>query len=184
MACAEGISDLCQKNAEVIVLLADPAKCTVEGFGTQATGVDKSAQFTVHTVYQNGQFCREKQVVQAELKSVVNDSITHARVTSKERGVYEVTYAPEVRGRHSLIVRVNGTHIAGSPFQVFATIHPTQLGEPVWMVKGVDKPGGLSFNSKQQLVVAELDGKRCRCLIEITRRYKQSRVRSFHALLE
>ena len=160
VACAEGISDLCQKNAEVIVLLADPTKCTVEGSGTKATEVDKSAQFTVHTVYQNGQLCGEKQVVKVELKSVMNDSIIHARVISKGRGVYEVTYAPEVRGRHSLIVRVNGTQIAGSPFQVFAKIHPSQLGEPVRVVKGVDKPGGLSFNSKQQLIVAELDGKK------------------------
>ena len=29
--CAEGISDLCQKNAEVIILPADPTKCTAEG---------------------------------------------------------------------------------------------------------------------------------------------------------
>ena len=66
-----------------------------EGSGTKATGVDKSTLFTVHTVYQNGQFC--KQVVDAELKSVVNDSIIHARVISKGKGVYEVTYTPEVR---------------------------------------------------------------------------------------
>ena len=31
VACAEGISDLCQKNAEVLVLRVDPVKCTVEG---------------------------------------------------------------------------------------------------------------------------------------------------------
>ena len=59
-----------------------------------------------------------------------------------------------------MVVRVNGTQIGGSPFQVLAKIHPTQLDEPVWVVKGVDKPGGLSFNSKQQLIVAELDGKK------------------------
>ena len=31
VACAEGISDLCQKNAEVV----DPVKCTVEGPGLE-----------------------------------------------------------------------------------------------------------------------------------------------------
>ena len=128
-------------------MLADPTKCTAEGPGTEVAGVGKSAQFTVCTVYQNGQLCREKQVVEAEVKSIVNDSVVHARVTSNERGVYEVTYTPEIRGRHTLIVKVNSAQIAGSPFQVFAKIHPTQLDEPVWVVKGVDKPGGLSFNS-------------------------------------
>ena len=156
VACAEGISDFCQKNAEVIVL-ADPTKCTAEGPGTKVAEVGKSVQFTVRTVYQNGQLCREQLVVEAELKSVVNDSVTHTKVTSKRRGVYEVTYTPEVRGRHTLIVKVNGTQIAGSPFQVFAKIHPTQLGEPVRVVEGVGRPWGIALNSKQQLVVAECD---------------------------
>ena len=154
VACAEGISDLCQKNAEVIVL-ADPTKCTAEGPGTKVAEVGKSAQFTVRTVYQNGQLCREQQVVEAELKSVVNDSVVHTKVTSKGRGVYEVTCTPEVHGRHTLIVKVNGTQIAGSPFLVFVKIHPTQLGEPVRVLEGVRSPWGIALNSKQQLVVAE-----------------------------
>ena len=133
----------------------DLTKCTAEGPGTKVAEVGKSAQFTVRTVYQNGQLCREQQVVEAELKSVVNDSVTHTKVTSKGRGVYEVTYTPEVRGRHTLIVKVNGTQIAGSPFQVFAKIHPTQLGKPVRVVEGVVDPWGIALNSKQQLVVAE-----------------------------
>ena len=114
--------------------------------------VGKSAQFTVRTVYQNGQLCREQQVVEAELKSVVNDSVTRTKVTSKGRGVYEVTYTPEVRGRHTLIVKVNGTQIAGSPFQVFAKIHPTQLGEPVRVVEGVTLAHGDS--TQQQAAVS------------------------------
>ena len=160
VACAEGISDLCQKSAEVIVLPADPTKCTAEGSGTKSAEVNKPAQFTVCTVYQNGQLCREKQVVEAELKSAVTNSIIHTKVTSKEGGVYEVTYTPEVRGRHTLIVKVNGTQITGSPFQIFAKIHPTQLGKPVRVVEGLCFPLGIALNSKQQLVVANVGIKR------------------------
>ena len=160
VACAEAISDLCQKNAEVIVLRVDPKKCIAEGPATKVAEVGKSAQFTVRTVYQNGQLCEEKQVVEAELKSVVKNSVINAKVTSKGKGVYEVTYTPEVRGRHTLSVRVNGTQIAGSPFQVFAKIHPTQLGEPVRVVEEVVDPWGIALNSKQQLVVAEWGGKK------------------------
>ena len=154
VACAEGISDLCQKNTEVMVLRVDPRKCTAEGPGTKVAEVGKSVQFAIHTIYQNGQLCKEKQVIQVQLKSVVNDSSIHGKVTSKGRGVYEVTYTPEVRGRHNLIVKVTGTQIAGSPFQVFAKIHPTQLGEPVRVVEGVVDPWGIALNSKHQLVVA------------------------------
>ena len=155
VACAAGISDLCQVNAEVIVLRVDLTKCTAKGPGTKVAEVGKSAQFTVHTVYQNGQLCRERQVVEAGLKSTVKDSFIHTKVISKERGVYKVTYTPEVRGRYTLSVKVNGTQIAGSPFQVFAKIHPSQLGEPVRVVEGMIFPLGLALNSKQQLVVAE-----------------------------
>ena len=153
VACAEGISDLCQKNAEVIVLPVDPTKCTAAGPGTKVAEVGESAQFTVHTVYENSRLCIEKQVVEAELKSIVNDSVVHAKVTSKGRGGYEVTYTPEIRGRLSLMVKVNGTQIAGSPFHVFVRIHPTQLGKPVKVVEGLWLPCGMALNSKQQLVV-------------------------------
>ena len=160
VACAEGISDLCQKIAEVIFLPRDPTKSTAEGSGTKVAEVGKSARFTVHTVYQSGQLCREMQVVEAELKSFGNHSVIHTKVTSKGRGVYEVTYTPEVRGRHTLIVKVNDALIPGSPFQVYAKIHPTQLGKPVRVVEGVSSPWGIALNSKQQLVIAEVDGKK------------------------
>ena len=159
VACAEGISDLCQKNAAVM-LFADPTKCTAEGPGVKVAEVGKAAQFTVRTVGHNGQLCKEKQTVEAELKSSVNGSIVHAKVVPKLGGVYDVIYTPVVRGRHTMIVKVNGTQIAGSPFQVFAKIHPTKLGKPVRVVEGVNWPWGVALNSKQQLVVAEHEGKK------------------------
>ena len=159
VACAEGISDLCQKDAEVTVL-ADPKKCTVEGLGTSLAEVGKLAQFIVCTVYQNGQICVETQIVWCEIKSVASGTVIHAEVTSKGRGDYKVTYTPKVRGRHTIIVKVNGTHIVGSPFQVFAKIHPTQLGKPVRVMEGVSFPWGIALNSKQQLVVGEWGARR------------------------
>ena len=122
----------------VVFAQADPTKCTTEGPGVKGAEVGKAAQFTVHTVYQNCQLCKEKQIVEAELKSTVNGSIVHTKVISKLGGVYEITYTPEVRGRHMMIVKVNGTQISGSPFQVFANHHPAQLGKPVRVVGGVN----------------------------------------------
>ena len=84
VACAEGISDLCENNAEVMVT-ADPTKCTAEEPGTKVAEVRKSALLKVCTIYQNGKLCEEKQVVEVELKSDMNDFVTHAKVTSKGR---------------------------------------------------------------------------------------------------
>ena len=158
VACAEGISDLCQKNAALVLLHASGS--TAEGPGVKVAEVGKVAQFTVRTVYQNGQLCKVKQMVEAELKSSENDSVVRAKVVPKLGGVYEVTYTAEVRGRHTLVVKVNGTKIAGSPFRVFAKIHPTQLGKPVRIVEGLNYPWQITFNSKQQLVVGEWDGRK------------------------
>ena len=160
VACAEGISDLCRSNATVMLLQVDPTKCTAEGPGVKVAAVGKAAKFTVCTVYQNGQLCKEKQVVEAELKSNATDSTVHTKVVSKLGGIYEVSYTPEIHGRHTMIVKVNGTQISGSPFQIFANRHPAQLGKPVRVVEGVNLPWGIALNSKQQLVVAEYGGKK------------------------
>ena len=81
VACAEGISDLCQKNAEVMVLPADTVKYTAERSGTNVVEVGKSAHshFALCTKMAN-----------------VNDSFTHNKVTS--RGVYELTLQRFVGG--------------------------------------------------------------------------------------
>ena len=99
------------KNAAVVMLQADPTKCTAEGSGVKGAEVGKAAQFTVRTVYQNGQLCKEKQLVEAEVVSNANSSIVHTKVVSNLGGVCEVTYTPEVRGRHAVVVKVNGTQM-------------------------------------------------------------------------
>ena len=49
---------------------------------------------------------------------------------------------------------VNGHHIAGSPFSVFVSIHPTILGKPIKIWTGLAKPLGITANSKGEILVA------------------------------
>ena len=65
------MTNICQKDAELIVLPGDPTKCTAEGPGTEVAGVQPSSQFALCTKMANF----------AELKSIVNDSVVHSRVT-------------------------------------------------------------------------------------------------------
>ena len=98
--------------------------------------------------------------IQANLQSLVYPaSLVPANVVKKGVGVYYITYTPQVRGRHDLVVKVDGKDIAGSPLRVFVKIHPTQLGSPVWTITGVNRPWGIAINDKRQLVVAECGGK-------------------------
>ena len=99
--------------------------------------------------------------IQAELKSLADPaSSVQADVVQKGVGVYNITCTPRVRGRHDLMVKVNGKDIVGSPFRVFVKIHPTQLGPPVRTITGVREPWGIALNNIQQLVVGEWHGKK------------------------
>ena len=164
-ACLDQVQG-CHKAGDLVTTL--PPGCNklgisiwaAEGPGVKGTEVGKAAQFIVRTVYQDGQLCKEKQIVEAAVVSNANSSTVQAKVVSKLGGVYEVTYTPEIRERLTVAVKVNGTQIAGSPFRVLAKLHPTQLGKPVRVVEGLDQPWQITYNNKQQLVVGEIGGKK------------------------
>ena len=140
--------------------VTDPTKCTADGPGVYRAEINKQANVTIHTRFTDGTYCRGKQRVEAGLKSHVDSSVIQATVVEKGRGVYEATYTPKIRGRHTLSIKVNGKEIGGSPFQVFVKIHPTQLGKPVRAISGVKSPFAITFNSKEELVVTVYGGKK------------------------
>ena len=100
--------------------------------------------------------------VRVQLKSLVDPGcIVEASVANVGgSGTFAITFTPQVRGRHDLIVKVNGANVRGSPFPVFVKIHPRQLGEPVCVIDGFRKPWGIAINDKQQLVVTEAIGRK------------------------
>ena len=153
--CAAEIAELCQKKTSVITLPVDPSKCRAEGPGMEGAVTNTPTQLVVHTVYSNGQPCREKQSIRAELKSMVDGTVVMAEVTEKEKGSYLVSYCPKVRGRHKLNLLVNQQAIAGSPFDLFVEHPPTQLGKPVRIIKGVKNPYAIALNKSGHLLVAE-----------------------------
>ena len=119
------------------------------------SSVGKPTQFSVKVPQSMGTN------VQVQLKSLVDPNcIAQASVvTLGNADTYIITFTPRVRGRHDLTVKVNGNDIVGSPFRLFVKIHPRQLGQPVHMLDGLNKPCGIAIDNKQQLVVAEWGGK-------------------------
>ena len=121
----------------------------------ETCSVDESVQVSVKVPQSVGTN------VQAQLKSLADPSCAMlVSVAPTNADTYIITFTPRVRGRHDLTVKVNGKEIAGSPFRVFVKIHPTQLGQPVRTITGLNQPWGIAINSKQQLVVAEVGGKK------------------------
>ena len=89
------------------------------------------------------------------LKSLYNNSITECKVGQTGAGQYSIQCTPTVHGRHELTVSVDGQQVAGSPFPVFVSIPPTQLGKPVKVWKNINRPTGITVNSVGEIVVTE-----------------------------
>ena len=99
--------------------------------------------------------------ISAHLKCVANPSSSlQGDVIEKGVGIYSITHTPQVRGRHDLIVKVKDKESDGSPFRVVIKIPPTLLGQPVHQIEGLEGPWGIAINNKQQLLIAESDGKK------------------------
>ena len=109
----------------------------VEGPGLELAELQKTTHVTVHTVLKDGHPCMTIQQVEAELRSLVDDSVIKIRGESTGQGNYQLAYTPSVRGRHDLNITVSGRPITGSPFRVFVRVHPTQIGRVVRSIKVV-----------------------------------------------
>lgn len=98
-------------------------------------------------------------MVSAQLVSDANGSKVDASVFSGGKGLYEVTYTPQVRGRHWLHVAVNGESVSSTPLPVFVTIPPECLGpEPHHVIAGIKHPYAAIFDEEQSLLVTESNG--------------------------
>ena len=154
ISCAEKIHQACQTNAE-LHQLADPSKCKVDGPGLNSAQVNQQTHVIVHTMLHNGAPTKKPMKVTGELKSLVNGSVTRLEGVRKQGNSYEIQFSSAVRGRHQLAVHVNDQPIAGSPFPMYMKIPPTQLGKPVRVLGGLNRPYGVAVNSAEEVLVTE-----------------------------
>ena len=153
--CSEALQQLCQTQA-IITKLRIPSKCTVHL--EEAAEVGKVSKGTLITRLSNNKQTKRNCKVSCQIKSLHNGVITDCNIDDDGSGRYSIQYTPTVRGRHELTVLIDGQHVAGSPFPVFVSIHPTQLGKPVKVWDGLDSPVGITANSKGDILVTEVTG--------------------------
>ena len=141
--------------------------CLVSGPGLQSSTANHPTRVVVDLSDSSGRPCSLKQNVTAELVLQSTSSqatpTSHARQPSATVAVispsrYEVSYTAVRRGPHKLHVRVNGSEINGSPFTMTVYPDPTQLGSQVRVVKDLNFPYGIAFNSRGEMIVSECDG--------------------------
>ena len=115
--------------------------------------VHQTAEVTLTTKLINS-----KTEVVGQLKSLYDGSVVKCDVDQSGPGEYRIQYTPTVRGGHELTVSVDGQQVAGSPFPVFVSIPPTQLGKPVKVWGGIAGACCITTNSVGDVIVTEQDG--------------------------
>ena len=154
--CSEALQLLCQTQAIITKLRIDPSKCTV--YLEEAAEVGKVSKGTLITRLNNNKPTKRNCKISSQMKSLHNGVIADCNIDDDGSSRYSIQYTPTVRGRHELTVLIDGQHVAGSPFPVSVSIHPTQLGKPVKVWDGVKSPFGITANSKGDILVAERVG--------------------------
>ena len=153
--CAGALQQLCQAQANIIEHPIDPAKCTVTMEVDNIPEVNKLYGATLAVRLTNNQLTNRNCDITTQIKSLYNGVITDCKVSSAGSGKYSMKYTPTVRGRHELTVSVDGQQVAGSPFPVFVSIHPTQLGKPVKVWNDLCFPTGITVNSLREILFTE-----------------------------
>ena len=157
--CAEALQQLCQTQANIIQLRIDPAKCTVTMEDSTKHEVNKTSNATLVTRLSSNEIVARRHCkVSCSLRSLYNNVITECKVGQTGAGQYSIQCTPTVRGRHELTVSVDGQQVAGSPFPVFVSIPPTQLGKPVKVWTNLTWPTGITVNSVGEILVSEQKG--------------------------
>ena len=155
VSCTEDLKQLCQIKAKITRLPIDPEQCVLSGEGVKMAEINKAttSNLFLKTKLTNGRDTKRKCTITCHLKSLVDGSIVKCNLIHGNE--YHIQYTPTLRGRHELIVSVNGQEVAGSPFPVFVSIPPTQLGKPVRVINtgGYKKPIDMVINSVGEMVV-------------------------------
>ena len=143
----------CQQFGKVCTHSVCPDKCQATGPGTQVAIAGELATATLHARDEEGREWAEPVEVSCELVSSDGGGQVRGEVEGKGEGKYEIGYHPLQRGRHQLHIRVEDTHISGSPFTV-AVLTTT----PTSSITGPNVPWGVAVNERGQVVVAEYYG--------------------------
>ena len=142
--------------------------CQVSGPGLQSATVNHPTHVIVELTESSGQPCSHQQNVTAQLEFVTEATPTTPSpsckaglaVVTTSPSRYEVSYTAVSQGQHKLHVQVNDREINDSPFTVTVYPDPTQLGHPVKVVTGLNRPHGIAFNKCGEMIISEWNGHR------------------------
>ena len=130
-----------------------PSKFLTTGVGLEVAVVGEKSTVFLQAIDSDGDpYMKLISSLQCELVSEVTGVVEKGNIKHKGRDQYVMSYQPTIKGKHQLSIKVEDTHIRGSPFAVVAI---KKLGTPIRSITGLDCPGGVAVNQKGEVVVTE-----------------------------
>ena len=136
-----------------------------EGEGLKEGTVGRRAQFNLITRNaEKRQWYDKRDSVTVEIKDEQGrECLAEVRIDDNKNGIYKIRYYPRVQGTLTLLVKVNGEHIRGSPFTVIVKAFQVQ---PVFSFGEYDYNEGyegwhlplemgVAVNDRDELVVTD-----------------------------
>ena len=137
------IKTLCERIKVHVLLESDPSTSPVQTMPTTAE-LGRRLSFSIPSFEKN-----DSTIVRAAVRTVADNTCMPLCVSRDSK----ISFTPVIRGRHELIVEVNGMHVTGSPFPLFVTIPLEQLRNPVRIISDLKAPYAVAFNSRGDMVM-------------------------------
>ena len=103
-----------------ILQQTNASQSIAEGKGLNETFPGRQTQFTLTTKTAEGRQCYNKRdCVTVEIRDQRGRECgTEVRISDNKNGQYKISYSLKEQGRYSIIIKVNGEHIRGSPYDL------------------------------------------------------------------
>ena len=154
----EQLQQTCRTFGAVVDSMICPEKCYISEAQNIIAKEGEPTEIELHLVTQDGdEYHHDCPALTAELTQCQRKETAKCTIIKKDKS-HAITVQPARRGKHTLAVKVSGRDIQGSPFPVAVLPSPQNLAIPNMVIRGVNRPHGVTTNSKDNIIVAENSG--------------------------
>ena len=156
---SSGVTTACHNYGKVYAAGdPDPSQCQTTGEGLETAVVGEMSTTILQAINYKGKSCMKANMsLECELVSEKTGDRVRGYV-ERRQNQYEIGYQPKFEGKHQLHIKLEGQHIRGSPFSIAVKLPVKKLGNPIQIIKMVNRPWGMAVNQRGEVVVTDFVG--------------------------
>lgn len=133
----------------------DPSKFRATGKGVKFAMVGEMSTITLK--FENSRYKESTTILEClecDLVSEGTGTRSNCWIMERKPGLYEISYMPNVKGKHLLHVTAEGQHIRGSPFSIVVKAPVERIGTPILNIGRVTRPVGIAVSQNGAMLIA------------------------------